>query len=333
MKNWLVVTGAALLFSSAAFSGPLVEGNFSITEFGVGAPPLVPFTKLTVGNINNFGWIVGYVHGAVYQGFVRSPSGQIQIVQDPLDTTNTFTAATGINDWGLVVGYFYNTAPNQYSGFFYGAGTYVTYNVPGLPAGSETDLFGINDVGAFCGDWRSSATNFANFVPFINWHGKVTSFPINGSVYNANGNIYGSCQAVNNLGWAAGTYQDLYENHGFLRSPNGTITTIDVPGATANTLGQNESGTVVLGLNNLGWISGHFWDASGYEHGFLRSPRGTYYQIDVADAATTLPGGGTSGAGLNDLCQVIGHYDPVAGPPQRGYIARLPKGCREGDDD
>jgi hypothetical protein len=330
MKNWLVVAGATVLISPAAFGGPLVEANFPITPFSVS--PAAGYTGLGLVGVNNFGSITGYEYNPTtleYQGFMRSPSGKVQTLMDPYDTSNAtvafFTEAGGINDWGTVVGFYFNSAHNQYSGFLHTGSAWLTYNVPNLPSGSETDLYGINDLGDFCGDWRPS-TNFNNFVPFLNIGGKAISFPIKGSTYDEAGDMYGACLGVNNLGWAAGTYQDTNRYHGFIRSPAGVIITIDVPGAVPNTLGANVSGTVLEGINDLGWTSGHFWDANGFEHGFLRSPSGTYYQIDVSGAETNVPGGGTSGGGLNNACVVVGHYDPV-GSVEQGYFATPPNGC------
>jgi hypothetical protein len=327
MKNLIVAAGAALMFSPALlFGSGLVQGKFAFTEFNVALPP--GDTGLGVGTINNRGWIVGYEYDPTFthvQGWLRSPSGTIlQPLVDPLDTTGTFTEMGGINDFGIVVGLYYDSAHNQYSGFLYGGGSYVTYNVPNLPAGSETDLYAINDLGDFCGVWRPS-TDFNTFVPFINERGTVISFPIAGATF-------AQCLGLNNFGWAAGVYQDTQQYHGFLRSPRGTIITIDVPGAVPNPLGPNGSGTIALGVNDFGWVSGHFLDAAGYEHGFLRSPHGTYYQIDAPGAATTLLGTGTGGGGLNDLCTVVGHYADTATGAPHAYIAHFARGCTDDDD-
>ena len=48
--------------------------------------------------------------------------------------------------------------------------------------------------------------------------------------------------------------------NGFLRAPDGSITTIDVPGA---------AGTLAAGINDPGRITGFYTDANGTGHGFL----------------------------------------------------------------
>ena len=66
-----------------------------------------------------------------------------------------------------------------------------------------------------------------------------------------------------------GSYNDGYTiNHGFLRAPNGTITTFDAPGAG---VGFNQ-GTIPLGITSLGEIMGRFIDSGGISHGFTLAP-------------------------------------------------------------
>ena len=108
--------------------------------------------------------------------------------------------------------------------------------------------------------------------------------------------------------------------HGFVRDPKGNISTVDVPGAsTAANFGTN-----LLGINNFGWVSGHFTDGSGGEHGFIGVPNEhswKFFQIDVPGATAT------SGGGLNDFGAIAGHY--VTNGQQLGYIASPSEG--EGD--
>lgn len=52
--------------------------------------------------------------------------------------------------------------------------------------------------------------------------------------------------------------------HGFVRAANGTITSFDVPGAS--------QGIFALSINPMGAITGYYTDASGVNHGFLRTP-------------------------------------------------------------
>ena len=66
-------------------------------------------------------------------------------------------------------------------------------------------------------------------------------------------------------------------SHGFLRAPDGTITTFDVPGAGTGS-GQ---GTVAFAPNPAGAIAGYNIDASTVAHGFLRARDGTITAFDA----------------------------------------------------
>jgi hypothetical protein len=100
-----------------------------------------------------------------------------------------------------------------------------------------------------------------------------------------------------------------------VRDPKGNISTVDVPGAST----AAGSGTNLLGINNFGWVSGHFTDVSGGEHGFIGVPDGhswAFFQIDVPVPGATA----TFGGGLNDFGAIAGHYVTSDGK-QLGYIA------------
>jgi hypothetical protein len=316
MNKWPMAAGAALLLLPTAFAG-IAPGRFDFSTFNV--PNL---SALSLSAINNRGQVVGYDDfGGVneLQGFLRSRGGTLTTLQDPLNTTATYTQADGINDFGTVVGFYLDNAHNQYSGFLYSEGVFTTYNVPGLAPGSETDIIGINDEGDFCGDYRPSDLGFPT-IPFINHGGTVTSFTIAGATF-------AECISINNHGVAAGYYYDGTKYHGFVRRRDGTLQIIDLPGTGASL------GTALLGINDHGWTSGHFYDAANIEHGFLRSPGGRVYQIDVPGAAKATVFKGTAGGGLNNDCTVAGHWDPADGSVARGYIARPDFECGEDDND
>jgi hypothetical protein len=59
--------------------------------------------------------------------------------------------------------------------------------------------------------------------------------------------------------------------HGYLRSPDGTFTTIDGPGAVLS---------IAIGITLDGTISGYFVGADDIVHSFLRAPDGTMTFFD-----------------------------------------------------
>lgn len=273
---------------------------------------------LGVEDINDLFQIVGWVQiesGFQYFGWHRGINGQITDLNNPLSTgPKPYTYVASMNNWGTIAGYFYDTAANQFSGFFLRNGNYQTWNVPGVPAGTDTTIYSLNDFGDFCGFYEVPP-NFA-VVPYASIRGKiVTDFNIAGSA-----GTYP--EWINDLGQIAGAWYDSAGTaHGFVREPGGAIRSYDAPGA-------GSMGTVILGLNVRGWMSGHFWDANNHGHGFVVSPRGNFYQIDVPGAITNLAGAGTAGGAINDEGFLAGHYEPADGSPDRAYVVAIPNNWR-----
>jgi uncharacterized membrane protein len=76
-----------------------------------------------------------------------------------------------------------------------------------------------------------------------------------------------SPNGLNNLEEIVGSFTDQHNAvHGFLRSDDGTITVIDVPGAL---------NTSAWGINDDGTIVGRFSDPSRKTHGFILTHRRT----------------------------------------------------------
>jgi hypothetical protein len=72
-------------------------------------------------------------------------------------------------------------------------------------------------------------------------------------------------------GTLAGAWVDVdFVQHGFVRAPDGTITKIDVSGASA---------TNTTGINSVGTVLGYYVDANGVFHGFIRATNGYYHHL------------------------------------------------------
>lgn len=131
----------------------------------------------------------------------------------------------------------------------------------------------------------------------------IVSFDAPGADTNA-GDYNGTfASGINNRGAVAGYYIDATNvYHGFVRSSDGMFTTFEAPGADTTTNSFN--GTVAAAINDLGEITGNYWDVSGFSHGFLRSPDGTFTTFDVPDAG----GYGSTPIALNWEGAVVGYY-------------------------
>jgi hypothetical protein len=91
--------------------------------------------------------------------------------------------------------------------------------------------------------------------------------------------------ANNGLGVIVGFYTDTnVVSHGFLRTPDGNITSFDAPGAG---LGAGlDQGTVAYSINDLGVIAGSVQDSSYVYHAFVRFPNGSFATFDAPGAGT-----------------------------------------------
>jgi hypothetical protein len=112
---------------------------------------------------------------------------------------------------------------------------------------------------------------------------------------------FGCTFGINVWGTVVGTTLDANNvNHGFLRSPSGKFTTLDVP--EADTTPNTFRGTVAQNINDWGETTGYYTDAAGVQHGFVRSPEGRYTSFDVPGNA-----GGPTPLNINDE-GVVGGY-------------------------
>ena len=102
--------------------------------------------------------IVGQHQGAgVPTGFVWNGAFFVSL-QDPL-AGNNGTAATGVNDSGQVVGYYFD-ASNQAHGFLYSGGAYTTIDI----GAHGTFVTGINDSGQMVGYFQDFFNHYHSFV-------------------------------------------------------------------------------------------------------------------------------------------------------------------------
>ncbi len=134
------------------------------------------------------------------------------------------------------------------------------------------------------------------------WDSALPGFVFSGGAYSAfeapepDVTIYPS--GINDSGEITGEYIRNDRESGFVRSPDGRITTFDVPGAEA---------TEASKINDAGQIVGRYSedsrlvDDSSRVRGFVRL-QGSITRVDFPGAQHTLP------TGINDRGDVVGYY-------------------------
>jgi hypothetical protein len=270
--------------------------------------------------INNEGLIAGFYGsgnaGDPNQGFLLTPPGTFTAVDFPPTAQNPAlqTQLTGLNDIGIVVGYFYNTnngipVDNQF-GFYEKDGVFTEVNnpnTPGLfnnpkpPSGVliENQLIGVNDLNIAVGFYNDASGNSHGYT-----------YDINTGQFSANiddpSGVSTVTAAINNEGDIAGFYTDAGGViHGFLDN-HGVFTTVDAPGATE---------TELLGLNDLGIAVG-FDIVNGVTHGIIYNTKtGTFTTLDAV-----------STTGINDKGDIVGFDSDAAGNTHGLLVQALASG-------
>jgi uncharacterized membrane protein len=227
--------------------------------------PILPESILGVyyseaTNINNLGDITGQMLDldGFGHGFLIK-DGALTILDVP-GASETF--ALGINDSGLVVGYWdlldanFNTLALY--GFTWKDGVFIDTQI-NFPGAAGSGLFGVNARGDLSGTWVPDFFSGIEhgFVcpksaPCFSYDAPVPgTIPFtDGKEINARGQVVG-IQVGDDGIW-----------HSYLMS-GATFTEVDFPGST---------GTGAFGINSAGQIVGKYFTADGDTHGFLALP-------------------------------------------------------------
>jgi hypothetical protein len=252
------------------------DGN--ITTFDV---PGVGGYGTTPRAINLEGAVVGVYTDSNYtfRAFLRSPDGKFTTWIGPDACTGNGAAgcygsgASNINAFGTIAGgYEDNNGNFVHHSFVRNAeGKLKTFDVPGAGTGSYQGTgcpgcnLGLNQLGAIAGIY--SDANSVNHGFLRSPDGKFTTFdaPGAGTSSGQGTGCPSDCPvSINDWGAITGSYWDAnYVSHGYLRSSEGKIVTVDPVGSTY---------TFPDGLNDLGSITGYYLDANGVYHGFLTIP-------------------------------------------------------------
>ena len=216
-----------------------------------------------------------------------------------LDNQNdlTFNQLLGINNHGLIAGYFGSGAaghPNQgYTlSFPYGQGDYRSEN---FPRSTQTQVTGLNDDGVSVGFWSDTNNvnqmnaNFA-FYAIHGHHFHLVDFPRHSRSRPPIDQLLG----VNDHARAVGFYDDAAGNsHGYVYNiEKDGFRLVSIPGATSVT---------AAAINNLNDIAGFETDRGRVE-GFVLRADGKLTRLVFPNAAVT------NALGVNDRDEVVGFY-------------------------
>ena len=216
----------------------------------------------------------------------------------------TFNQLLGINDQGVIAGYFGSGAqghPNK--GYLllppYGPGNYINENFPGSV---QTQVTGLNNRGVTVG--FASSMNNANMVNdnigFVGvaGHFRTADFPTKSPATPPVDQLLG----VNDSNVAVGFYTDAGgNNHGYEYNISSnrysSVTDPKLPGASLTPAGINAEGDV----------AGFYTNSAGTTDGFLKTHNGHFIDLAVRGAAST------NALGVNSSDEVVGVYTVGSG--------------------
>lgn len=311
--------------STPAQTQPAASGASNFTEFN--APDAASGAlQGTIGaSINTEGDVTGVYITApnVAHGFVRIAATTTVTEFDARDAgagLNQGTFALSINTEGDVAG-IYSDSNTAYHGFVRAGatGTITEFDVTGAPTNTKhrgTVPLNINaagDITGFYVDVNAVRHGFVRTV--VSGTAAYTIFNVTGAGTGATqGTIPMNIDAAGNI---TGFYVDANGVfHGFLRTADGTVTApIDASGAGTVAAGKGFkfAGTLPVGLDAAGNITGILADTNGVFHGFVRAANGSITNFDAAVPGTAGFFPGTIPISVNGAGDITGTYEDTNG--------------------
>jgi probable HAF family extracellular repeat protein len=247
--------------------------------------------------------LAGATSNSAGLGSTVAGSYQVVTLNDARDAT--FNQLLGINNEGIIVGYFGSGAaghPNKGYALVppFAQHDFVNENFPGA---AQTQVTGLNDHGVTVGFWsaQNTASMTNNNFGFYRLNGRFhnVNFPVNDNASPPVNQLLG----VNNNGIAVGFYTN---NGGVNRGYEYNIRThvftrVEIPGR-----GIGPSLTAAA-INDHGDVAGFYSKSSSQVDAFLKLRSGRFTTLAFPGAATT------QAFGVNDSGQVVGSYTTGTG--------------------
>ena len=270
---WGVITGS-YQDTNSTFHGFVRSPEGTFTTFEAPGADLGSFNGTAPCCINDLGAITGvyYDKTGFSHGFVRSPEGKFTSVDVP-GVGGYGSTPLAINLEGAVAGYYTDSNYSFHAFLRSPEGRFTTWIGPDSCTGNGSEgCYGsaasnINVFGIVVGSYEDNSGNFVGHSYVRTPDGKLNTFEVPGAGtggYQGTGCPSDCPTSLNDFGAIMGTYIDTNGVlHGYLRSPNGNITTVDPVGSVF---------TWSSAINDLGAITGYYADVNDVYHGFVAVP-------------------------------------------------------------
>ena len=250
---------------------------------------------------------------------------QFRTVDNAADLT--FNQLLGVNNEGVIVGYFGSGAqghPNK--GYLLGH----AYQNENFPGSVQTQVTGLNDDGVTVGFW--SKMNTASMV-----NDNFGFFSVGGKFYSVNFPTTNNASppvdqllGVNDHDVAVGFYTNAQgNNRGYeYNIRTRTFTRMLVPGAPGGEVEGSGPSLTTAAINNYGDVAGFYAKTSSLTDAFLRLHDGRFITLAVPGASMT------QAFGVNDHDEVVGAYTVGTGSSatMHGFTWRPGHGFTTVDD-
>jgi hypothetical protein len=213
----------------------------------------------------------------------------------------TFNQLLGINDKGVIVGYFGSGAAGHPNIGYEIAPPYTKFTSNMQPGSIQTQATGINNAGLTTGFW--SNTDFgttpntdANFAFLREPTGSNFTYISAIDALTASSPLVSQALGINNSNVVAGFYNDANGNaHGYVYTlATGKYKTVNIGGAVS---------TAVTGINDSGEIAGFFTKSDNRTFGFVQNATGgvtSFFYVPGMQATQLL--------GINNSGVAVGSY-------------------------
>ncbi len=214
-------------------------------------------------------------------------------------SAGTGTLAGGIDAAGDVAGVYLDSNEAAHSFLRTADGTVTPINAPLAGTGATQGTFALNidPTGSYVTGMYADSSNVYHGFLFQTANDTLTTIDVSGA--GTTGHRGTIALGVNSAGTVVGTYiTGSYTDgtsyyYGFAQTLDGTVTTIEAPDAGTG----NKDGTVAMGINASGEITGLFFATKQVPFGFVRDTAGTLTEFGVdcqgtsvtADCYATVP--------------------------------------------